>query len=73
MWQPDYITVAEAKDALRIGDDADDAQLAMWISAASRAIDTHTNRQFGQLDVDRFDLRRQQLEFSFFMVTEAPA
>lgn len=48
-WQPDYLTLAEAKAALRIPDVADDTELAVWITAASRAIDLHCNRQFGKL------------------------
>src|SRR3982751_2338964 len=50
-WKPDYLTLAEARAYLRIpvGDTADDAELTVWISAASRAVDTYCNRQFGQL------------------------
>lgn len=47
MWAPDYITTAELKAALRIDDNADDAELAAYITAASRSIDQHCNRQFG--------------------------
>lgn len=47
-WKPDYVTLAEVKDYLDISDTADDALLAIYISAASRAIDTATNRQFGK-------------------------
>ncbi len=46
-WQPDYITLAELKAYLRISDALDDAELAVHITAASRAIDQDTNRQFG--------------------------
>lgn len=49
-WEPDYITVEEAKASLRIGDDADDVEIATWVTTASRTIDAHCNRQFGQLD-----------------------
>lgn len=46
-WAPDYCTSAELKAYERIDDTADDAQLALAISAASRAVDRFTNRQFG--------------------------
>lgn len=49
-WKPDYATVSEARDYLRIGDSADDVALARAISAASRAVDRATNRQFGLVD-----------------------
>lgn len=48
-WQPDYITVAELKAYLRVDDTVDDAELQVWVTAASRAIDKRCNRQFGQL------------------------
>ena len=48
-WAPNYLTLAALKAYLRIGDAADDADLDVAISAASRAIDDHTNRQFGLL------------------------
>lgn len=49
-WAPDYVTVGELGDYLvsgGIGDTQDDAQLALAVTAASRSIDHHTNRQFG--------------------------
>lgn len=46
-WKPDYVTLAEMKHDLNIADTADDAELAVAITAASRAIDNHCNRQFG--------------------------
>ncbi|WP_433117102.1 head-tail connector protein [Micromonospora sp. CA-246542] len=49
-WEPDYVTVAEAKAYLRIEDDADDALVATWVTTASRAVDTFCHRQFGQVD-----------------------
>ncbi len=49
-WQPDYITVEEAAAYLRIDDSDDDAQLAVWVTAASRAVDKRCNRQFGIAD-----------------------
>lgn len=48
-WKPDYITLADLKLFLDISDAVDDVQLATWCTAASRAIDKKTNRQFGQL------------------------
>jgi len=52
-WKPDYITLVQAKAYLRanaIGDDLDDAEIAVQITTASRAVDDHCNRQFGRLD-----------------------
>jgi hypothetical protein len=48
-WAPDYVTLAAQKTYTRIGDAVDDADLAVAITAASRAIDDHCNRQFGQV------------------------
>lgn len=50
-WQPDYCTAAELKSNLRIPalDVVDDAELGLAITAASRAIDHATNRQFGKV------------------------
>jgi len=57
-WAPDYITLAEAKANLRIppADTADDADLALHITAASRNIDRFADRQFGKVDAvtDRY-------------------
>lgn len=47
-WQPDYITVAQLRDYLKVQDSDDDVQIAFAITAASRAVDKATNRQFGQ-------------------------
>ncbi len=47
-WAPDYITVEDLADAMRITDNDDDGALAIAISAASRAVDRATGRQFGQ-------------------------
>lgn len=51
MWKPDYVTVDEAKEYLRIPstDTADDVRLGLDVAAASRAIDRATHRQFGVL------------------------
>lgn len=48
-WKPDYLTLADVKGYARISDTVDDAELAIWITAASRAIDNLCNRQFGQV------------------------
>lgn len=52
VWAPDYITLPEAKANLRIpvADTADDADLTLHITAASRNIDRFANRQFGKVD-----------------------
>lgn len=46
-WAPDYATSAELKAYTRIGDAVDDAQVALALTASSRAIDRATGRQFG--------------------------
>lgn len=46
-WKPDYVTAAQAAAFVRNGDEA---ELATWCTAASRAIDKKTNRQFGKVD-----------------------
>jgi len=48
-WQPDYTTLAKQKSYMRMSDTVDDAEIAIAVTAASRAVDDHTNRQFGQL------------------------
>lgn len=48
-WKPDYLTLADVKGYARISDTVDDAELSIWITAASRAIDNVCNRQFGQV------------------------
>lgn len=47
-WAPDYASGTELADYVRILDAVDDAQLELAVTAASRAIDDATNRQFGQ-------------------------
>lgn len=47
MWRPDYCTLDEFKSYLQLNDSVDDDELALAISAASRAIDKCCNRQFG--------------------------
>lgn len=48
-WAPDYCTSAEYKAYARITDTVDDTQIATYVTAASRAIDRATGRQFGQV------------------------
>lgn len=50
-WAPDYVTLVAQKNYLRITDNVDDTDLAVGITASSRAIDDHCNRQFGKVDV----------------------
>lgn len=47
-WAPDYVTSAELKSFVRISDGDDDDQVALAVTAASRAVDRACNRQFGQ-------------------------
>lgn len=49
-WKPDYITAAKLKAYVRVDDALDDVQVAVAVTTASRAIDNHTNRQFGKVD-----------------------
>lgn len=48
-WAPDYLTVDELADWVRVADSIDDVALALAITAASRAIDGYCNRQFGKV------------------------
>jgi len=47
-WAPDYATLAEAKHFVRVDDSDDDVEIQLALTAASRAVDRATNRQFGQ-------------------------
>jgi uncharacterized phiE125 gp8 family phage protein len=51
-WAPDYVISAELKAYLRISDTDDDAQVALAITAASRAVDTFCGRQFGLVSAE---------------------
>lgn len=46
-WAPDYITKAELAAYVHADVDADDADLDLAVSGASRAVDRHCGRQFG--------------------------
>jgi len=48
-WAPDYATTTDLAAYVRIGDDVDDAQLALAVTAASRSVDRAAGRQFGLL------------------------
>lgn len=50
-WAPQYASTAELRAYLRIpaSDTADDTQIDLAAEAASRSIDHHCNRQFGQV------------------------
>lgn len=50
-WAPDYLTLGQMKGWLRLTDTNDDVELATCITAASRAVDRCTGRQFGQVAV----------------------
>lgn len=49
-WAPNYVTPEELAAYVRVGDTADDAQLALAIASASRAIDKACRRQFGKVE-----------------------
>lgn len=51
-WAPDYVTVTELSEFVRVPDTADDGQLALAIAAASRAVDQECRRQFGVTDTE---------------------
>lgn len=46
-WKPDYITLAQAKSFMDTTNTTHDADITTAVTAASRAIDNHCNRQFG--------------------------
>lgn len=48
-WAPDYVTSADLKDFVRVGDTADDVEVAGAITSASRAVDRAAGRQFGNV------------------------
>lgn len=50
VWAPDYVTADELTgEILQIGVGVDDAWVDHCVAAASRTIDDHCNRQFGQV------------------------
>ncbi len=49
-WAPDYVTSAELKSYLNINNSAsDDTLVAIWVTTASRSVDSFCGRQFGQV------------------------
>jgi len=48
-WAPDYATKTDLAAYARITDSVDDTQLDLALTAASRAVDQFTRRQFGLL------------------------
>lgn len=50
VWKPNYITAEELKAYRNVDDGVDDTFYTAAVTAASRAIDNHCNRQFGQMD-----------------------
>lgn len=53
-WAPDYCEPADLADYVRsdeIAEDADAPEIALAVTAASRAIDGFTRRQFGKVDL----------------------
>lgn len=48
-WAPDYVTLDELKSYVGITYVLEDAELSLAVSAASRAIDNRTSRQFGRV------------------------
>lgn len=48
-WEPDYVTLAQAKSYIGIDHDDKNSEISRAITSASRAIDRHAKRQFGQL------------------------
>lgn len=69
-WAPDYATLEQARGYERIGDAGDDVELALAITAASRAIDTAAGRQFGKADTvqQRYYTARWSLSLSRWVV-----
>jgi len=69
-WAPDYVTVEQMREQVRIPDLDDDTQVARAITAASRAIDRHCNRQFGKADavVERLYTARPDYQSGYWTV-----
>lgn len=49
-WKPDYVELDDQKSFMRVTHSEDDALISGAITAASRAVDDFTNRQFGLVD-----------------------
>jgi hypothetical protein len=66
-WAPDYASTAELREyATRSTETVDDVQIALAVTAASRAVDRATNRQFGLVAAEErlytpwYDRRRRR-------------
>lgn len=68
----DYATIEDLKTYLRISDTADDAILALSITAASRAIDRSCNQTFEETVPDSIKLACLLQASRFFIRREAP-
>lgn len=49
-WEPDYVSADEMASYVRVEDLYDEAEIAIAITAASRTVDHHCNRQFGKVE-----------------------
>ena len=69
-WAPDYVAVSDLAAYLRIDDSLDDAELAVAITAASRAVDHFCGRQFGRTDspVERVYTARRDYQTGWWTV-----
>lgn len=69
-WQPNYVTVEDLRDYVDVDDLDDDAQIGLAIAAASRAIDDHVNRQFGNVTdpEQRFYTARPDYKAGYWIV-----
>jgi hypothetical protein len=48
-WKPDYVTVTELANFVKADEAVEDFELGLAVTAASRAVDDATNRQFGKV------------------------
>lgn len=70
-WAPDYGTDEDLREYVAVGDFDDDVQIGLARHTASRAVDEHCNRQFGQIDepVERLYTAWPDLERGRWVVT----
>jgi len=47
-WEPPYVSETDLAEYLRVDDDVDAPEMSLAVVAASRAVDAHCRRQFGQ-------------------------
>src|SRR5690606_34943253 len=69
-WAPDYVTVSDLAAYLRIDDSLDDAELAVAMTAASRAVDHFCGRQSGRTasPVERLYTARRDYQTGWWTV-----